>query len=89
MMKVKISNARVHVTGRFKREGSVLRETIDAQGVGFDTKLDVESDAPAERVAAVIRNAEDGCYVMQAILKPTPVVRLFTLNGSNFDPRKQ
>ena len=43
MMKVEIRNARVKVTARFKNEGSVLRETIDAQGVGFETKLDVES----------------------------------------------
>ncbi len=86
MMKVKIGKARVHVTGRFKSQGSVLRETVEAQGVGFETRLDLESDEPAERVAAVVRNAENGCYVMQTILKPTPVERRFTLNGSDFDP---
>ncbi len=86
MMKVKIGKARVHVTARFRNEGSVLRETIDARGVGFETKLDVESEAPPERVAAVIRNSEKGCYVMQTILKPTPVEMRVTLNGADFDP---
>lgn len=89
MMKVEIGKARVRVTARFKNEGSVLRETVDAQGVGFETRLDVESEAPPERVAAVVRNSEQGCYVMQTILKPTPVETHVTLNGADFDPRKQ
>ena len=89
MMKVEIRKARVKVTARFKNEGSVLRETIDAQGVGFETDLDVESEAPPERVAAVVRNSEKGCYVMQTILKPTPVETRVTLNGADFDPSKK
>ena len=89
MMKVEIRKARVKVTARFKNEGSVLRETIDAQGAGFETDLDVESDAPPERVAAVVRNSEKGCYVMQTILKPTPVETRVTLNGADFDPSKK
>ncbi len=89
MMKVEIRKARVKVTARFRNEGSVLRETIDAQGVGFETKLDVESDAPPERVAAVVRNSEKGCYVMQTILKPTPVETRVTLNGADFDPSRK
>ena len=89
MMKVEIRKARVKVTARFKNEGSVLRETIDTQGVGFETDLDVESDAPPERVAAVVRNSEKGCYVMQTILKPTPVETRVTLNGADFDPSKK
>lgn len=64
----------------------MLRETIEAEGLGFDTNLEIEADEPADRVAAVVRNAEKGCYVMQTILKPTPVHRKFSLNGSDFDP---
>ena len=88
MMKVKIEKARVHVTARFKVEGSVLRETVQAEGVGIETKLDVESDEPPERVAAVIRNSERGCYIMQTVMKPTPVETQVTLNGADFDPDK-
>ena len=85
-MKTKIDKAKVFVKARFKSEGSVLRETVQAQGVGFETRCELESAEAAEKVAAVIRNAENGCYVMQTILKPTPVERSFTLNGAAFVP---
>jgi hypothetical protein len=32
-------------------------------------------------VARVIRNAERGCFVMQALLKPVPVATRTVLNG--------
>ena len=85
-MKTRIDKAKVFVAARFKSEGSVLRETIEALGLGFETRCELKSQETAEKVAAVVRNAEAGCYVMQTILKPTPVVRSFTLNGATFDP---
>ena len=86
MMKTKINKARVFVKAKFKNQGSVLAETVHAQGVGFETRLELESDAAAEKVAAVVRNAENGCYVLQTILQPVAVERRFTLNGNPFDP---
>ena len=86
-MRTKIDKAKVFVKARFKSEGSVLRETIEAVGLGFETRCEPESPEPAEKVAAVVRNAENGCYVMQTILKPTPVERRFALNGVAFDPQ--
>ena len=86
MMKTKIDKAKVFVRARFKSEGSVLRETIEAVGLGFETRCELESREAPEKVAAVVRNAENGCYVMQTILKPTPVKREFALNGAAFDP---
>ena len=74
------------VKAKFKSEGSVLRETVKAVGLGFETRLEIESDEPAERIAAVVRNAENGCFVLQSILNPVPVERKFTLNGADFDP---
>jgi hypothetical protein len=88
MMKVHFEKARVFVKARFKSEGSVLRETVQAVGLGFELRCDLESSEPAERVAAVVRNAENGCYVMQTILKPTPVEREFKLNGTVFNPER-
>ncbi|MCH8056220.1 MAG: hypothetical protein IH857_08745 [Deltaproteobacteria bacterium] len=85
-MKTKINKARVVVKAKFKSEGSVLAETVQARGVGFETRLELESPEPAERVAAVVRNAENGCYVLQSILHPVPVERKFVLNGSVFEP---
>ena len=86
MMKTKVKKARVFVKAKFKSEGSVLRETVKAVGLGFETRLEIESDEPAERIAAVVRNAENGCFVLQSILNPVPVERKFTLNGADFDP---
>jgi hypothetical protein len=88
MMKTKIGKARVSVKARFKSEGSVLAETVQARGLGFETRLELESGEPPERVAAVVRNAENGCYVMQTILHPVPVERKFLLNGTAFDPER-
>lgn len=85
-MKTKIDKARVFVKAKFKSEGSVLAETVKAQGLGFETRLELESKAPPERVAAVVRNAENGCYVLQSLLHPVPVETEFTLNGAAFNP---
>lgn len=85
-MKTHITKAKVSVKARFKSEGSVLRETVQAVGLGFESRCEIESEEPADKVAAVVRNAENGCYVMQTILQPTPVERQFTLNGAPFNP---
>ena len=86
MLKTKINKARVFVKAKFKSEGSVLAETVQARSPGFEARLEIESDEAAEQVAAVIRNAENGCYVLQSILHPVAVERQFTLNGAAFDP---
>jgi hypothetical protein len=86
MLKTHIDKAKVFVTAHFKSEGSVLRETVQAEGLSFETRCEFTSKEPANKVAKVVRNAEAGCYVMQTILKPTPVARQFTLNGAAFDP---
>ena len=87
MMKTKIDKARVFVKAKFKSEGSVLAETVKAQGLGFEARLELQSGEPPERVAAVVRNAENGCYVLQSLLNPVPVERKFALNGTEFDPK--
>jgi len=86
MLKTHIDKAKVFVIARFKSEGSVLRETVQAEGLGFETRCELTSTELGEKVAKVVRNAEAGCYVMQTILKPTPVKSEFTLNGAAFDP---
>jgi uncharacterized OsmC-like protein len=86
MMKTKIDKARVFVTAKFKSEGSVLAETVRATSPGFETRLELESGESRDKIAAIVRNAENGCYVLQTILQPVPVERRFTLNGQPFDP---
>ena len=86
MMKTKIDKAKIFVKPRFKSEGSVLRETAETVGLGCAARCELESAEAPEKVASVVRNAENGCYVMQTIVKPTPVERRFTLNGAAFEP---
>jgi organic hydroperoxide reductase OsmC/OhrA len=86
MLKTHIDKAKVFVTARFKNEGSVLRETVQAEGLGVETRCEITSSEPPEKIAKVVRNAEAGCYVIQTIRKPTAVKSEYTLNGSAFDP---
>ena len=88
MMKTKITKARVFVTSKYKTEGSVLRETVKAVGLGFSSRLELESDEPPDKIAAVVRNAENGCYVLQSLLNPVPVERNVKLNGVEFNPQE-
>lgn len=82
MMKVSVSKARVHVSMRNRQEGSVLQGTVKTTCLGIETRLELESDEPAERVAAMVRNAENGCFTMQALMNPVPFARTVILNGS-------
>jgi hypothetical protein len=44
MLKTHIDKAKVFVTARFKSDGSVLRETIQAEGLGFKTRCELTSN---------------------------------------------
>jgi OsmC-like protein len=85
MLKVDVTKMTMHVTTRFRVRGSVLQDTIDAEMLGAETTLELESPAPPERVAKVIRNAERGCFVMQALLRPVPVTGRTRLNGKELE----
>jgi hypothetical protein len=86
MMKVSVNKARVHVTMRNKQEGSVLQGTVKASCLGIDTRVELESNEPAERVAALVRNAERGCFAMQALLEPVRFTTAFSLNRLPLQP---
>jgi hypothetical protein len=86
MLKTHIDKAKVFVTARFKNEGSVLRETVRAEGLGVETRCEITSTETPEKVAKVLRNAEAGCYVIQTIRRPTKVKSMYSLNGASFDP---
>ncbi len=85
MMKVAIDKARVYVAARFKVEGSVLAQTVRAHLAEVQTRIEVESTEAPDRVAGVARNAENGCFVMQALLNPVSVSSTIRLNGDGLD----
>jgi organic hydroperoxide reductase OsmC/OhrA len=82
MLKVAVSGMRMRVTARYRVDGSVLNDTIEGRMLGAETTLEIESTDSPERVARVVRNAERGCFVMQALQRPVPVTGRTLLNGS-------
>jgi hypothetical protein len=81
MLKVTVTKMTMRVTARFRVTGSVVNDTIEGEMIGADTTLELESSNPPDRVAKVIRNAERGCFVRQALIKPMPVNGTTLLNG--------
>ncbi len=80
MLKVSVTRMTMHVKASFRVTGSVLDDTIDGEMLGAETTLALESPDPPDRVARVVRNAERGCFVMQALLRPVPVTGRTLLN---------
>ena len=82
MLKVTIDGMRTKVRSRYQVDGSVLADTIDATMLGAEVEVEIDSPSPPDQVARVLRNAERGCFVMQALLRPVPVTTSATLNGA-------
>jgi organic hydroperoxide reductase OsmC/OhrA len=84
MLKVTVSGMRMRVAARYRVDGSVLliNDTIQGRMLGAETTLEIDSPDPPERVAKVVRNAERGCFVMQALQHPVPVTGRTVLNGA-------
>jgi hypothetical protein len=82
MLRVTVTRMTMRVHTRFRVTGAVLNDTIDAEMLGAETTLELDSPDPSERVANVIRNAERGCFVMQALRRPVPVTSRTLLNGA-------
>ena len=81
MLKVSVGKARVHVTMRNKTDVSVLQGSVQASCLGFETRLDIESGEPPERIQKLVAMAERGCFTMQALLAPVTFEHSTTLNG--------
>jgi organic hydroperoxide reductase OsmC/OhrA len=85
MLKVEMRAARCHVEAHWTSEGSVFAGTIGSTCHRVVTRVEVESDDDPARIAALIRNAEGGCYAQSALQRPVPVEGTATLNGEPID----
>ena len=81
MLKVTVTAMRMRVRARYRVTGSVLNDTVMGAMLGAETMLEIDSPADPALVARVVRNAERGCFVMQALLNPVPVTGQTVLNG--------
>ena len=89
MLKVTVTKMTMHVTASFRVSGSVLNDTIDGEMLGAETTLELESPDSPDQIARVVRNAERGCFVMQALLRPVPVTGRMVVNGRPLEPERE
>ena len=85
MMKVDVRNAKVKVRFRKFLGGSVLKGTVFCRWDGVDTHLTLDSDAPPEKLAHLIRNAKAGCFAEGLIVQSVPLNSSVEVNGQSFD----
>ena len=85
MMKLPIRNVRVKVTAQYHRAGSILAGTATAGCDRIRTDVQLESDEPEERVAELIRVAENSCYTIGALRNPVATELGVELNGRRLE----
>ena len=84
MMKIEVKNAKGKVRFRKFLGGSVLKGTVHNRWDGVDTHLTLDSDAPAEKLAHLIRNAKNGCFAEGLIVQSVPLTSTVEVNGESF-----
>ena len=84
MMKITVTKASAKVRFRKLLGGSVLKGTVFCRWDGVDTHLSIESDAPAEKLTHLIRNAKNGCFAEGLIVQSVPLNSTVEVNGKPF-----
>ena len=85
MMKVHFDSVKGSIGLHVGVEGSVLRQTVKARADRIEIHYDIESQEEPAKVAAVLRNARNGCYARQTINRPELFHDTLNLNGRPFD----
>ena len=70
------------VTPRFEQNGSILADTAVSRLIDVETRLEIESAAPAESIAKLVATAERMCFLLDAIREPHEVRSVTLLNGA-------
>ena len=86
MMKVEVSNVTATIALHVASEGSVLAQTVMARAEKIEVHYEVRSSEEPAKIAGLIRNARNGCYVRQTIDRPGLFHDTMTLNGEAFNP---
>jgi hypothetical protein len=86
MMKVNLGQVQAHIALHVGAEGSVLAQTVRARADKIEIHYDIESPDEPAKVAGLLRNARNGCYVRQTIGRPELFHDTITLNGAPFNP---
>ena len=84
MMKLEVTKASCKVRFRKFLGGSVLKGTVYNRWDGVDTHLSIESDAPPDKIAHLLRNAKAGCFAEGLITQQVPLNSTIEVNGKPF-----
>jgi hypothetical protein len=84
MMKLTVRGASCKVKLRRFLGGSVLKGTVYNRWDGVDTHLAIDSDAPPDRLALLLRNAKAGCFAEGLITQSVPLNSTIEVNGKAF-----
>jgi len=76
-----LRNEKVKVVAQFREQGSVLQGTQRGSCEGFSIELSVDSDEPAEAIAALMRLAHGMCFTEDALSRETKLTATHRLNG--------
>jgi hypothetical protein len=85
LMKVNITKLRANIAVHWTVAGSVLAQTVRAGAKKVQTHFEIESPDDPVKVAAVLRNARNGCWARQAVMNPVPFEDTTMVNGKPFD----
>ena len=85
MMKVKLDDVKARVALHVGVEGSVLAQTVQARADQIDVHYEIKSSEAPAKLAGLIRNARNGCYVRQTIDRPGLFNDTINVNGQPFN----
>jgi hypothetical protein len=85
MMKLSVTKASCKVRFRKLLGGSVIKGTVFNRWDGVDTHLSIESEAPAEKIAHLLKNAKAGCFAEGLITQKVPLMSTLEVNGKPFE----
>ena len=85
MMKVQLDDVKARVVLHVGAEGSVLAQTVQARADGIDVHFEIKSREAPAKLAGLIRNARNGCYVRQTIDRPGLFKDTINVNGQPFN----
>jgi organic hydroperoxide reductase OsmC/OhrA len=67
---------------RYFRKGAIRPGTIDSGCAGLETRIEIDSDEPPERIRQLVRLAQVSCFAHGAIRNPVSVQTTVHLNGA-------
>jgi hypothetical protein len=85
MMKIELKQVHVDQVIRFFRKGSILGGTIQSGSHGIEVQVDVESDESTDKIARLVRIAQESCFTHGALANPVPMETTVRLNGERLE----